>query len=349
MRRVSPRPIPAPPPLVPGGAVARVRRNPAQFGVVEFTNGHEGPAVCLHCPDAPCVVFSPDEVQVEVGIETTYSSNRGTCVYDAISWDDESASPLINPDVCTGCGVCIGRCPVGAIRLNDGIAELNSGKSAHFGPAIDSIQFERARGELKEAGVRECVKGAPGALVNQMPDIIRGLLGSGDTRLAFGLLVRNLFLTAGLASRTSITGDNNALGDIVVRLGNRTAVTELDLGAGMLDAVRRVLTDLAIAHSRRGKSRTKLVAVVVCADFPRRRSDVYELLGDIRAVLDLDIRVLPLALLVLLAAYGVDVDSRGLLRGFLLDRGEEDTLDDVRAVLGPCAPTRSSRFFGPEK
>ncbi len=36
--------------------------------------------------------------------------------------------PEVNPDICTGCGICIDLCPMGAIILVNGAAFIDSGQ-----------------------------------------------------------------------------------------------------------------------------------------------------------------------------------------------------------------------------
>lgn len=58
--------------------------------------GEFAPTICTSCGHRPCI---------------------DACPVDAIKYDEELETPIIDRDTCTGCGNCVEACPYGGIRL----------------------------------------------------------------------------------------------------------------------------------------------------------------------------------------------------------------------------------------
>ncbi len=50
-------------------------------------------------------------------------------------------NPKIDPEVCTGCGICVDICPTGAIELND-VAKIIVDKCSNCRDCIDECPVE---------------------------------------------------------------------------------------------------------------------------------------------------------------------------------------------------------------
>jgi len=77
--------------------------------------------------------------------------------------------------------------------------------------------------------------------------------------------------------------------------GTVEGIAELEMGEDLLGAARRLMTDFAIARGRYGIASRNSLAAIVCVTLPNARSDIYELLSDIKNVLDVRVRVIPVA------------------------------------------------------
>ena len=54
--------------------------------------------------------------------------------------------PVVNKDECTGCGVCVDVCPMGAIELIDGTAQINNEKCRNCGLCLGECSVEAIKG-----------------------------------------------------------------------------------------------------------------------------------------------------------------------------------------------------------
>jgi len=50
--------------------------------------------------------------------------------------------PEVDPEICTGCGLCIEVCPMDAIELVDDIAKINEGKCSNCQACEDECPVE---------------------------------------------------------------------------------------------------------------------------------------------------------------------------------------------------------------
>jgi ferredoxin len=336
---------------LPVTSIAHVRRAPDRFAQITLADGAVGEATCLNCPDSPCVSLLEAELDSDVGVATNRYHSKNVCVFGALSWDVDNRVPYVDSPACTGCGACLARCPVGAIRLHEGgVAQVNTGASPLFiETTFNSGAFEAVRNKATETTSAQCSTHATSRVLDQLGTIMAALAAHWDPGLGRRLLARNLLLALGMPAHAAPPGNTNYRLELVFLDDGRLTLAEVDTGEGMLDAVRRLLANYAIATSRFGVDRDSTAAAIICAEFPNKRRDVYELVDNVRERLGVAIHVVPLAFLILAAAYGFRHDQVRLSDRFLLSREDRDTLEDVIAILGGCAPKTTSRYFGPEK
>lgn len=263
-----------------------------------------GPVVssCLACLDTPCRRFSDSEVEAAVMVDTPVALDTSVCPAEAINLLGSSGVPVIDGELCLGCGLCITRCPVGAIHLDasDGVAVVASPDPTYYEVASktpDEFVDERAR--LASLLQIESAPFADAGLVTTQIGRLEQRLLPGEEERAFRLLARNVFLSLGYAARLSNRGDNAAFAELVVGDQDALLLLEVEPHSDTLDAFRRAIAGAAIAISRYGVDRTDIGVAVVMTRLPNSRVDYYELVKDAATRIGIGVRALPLALLLL--------------------------------------------------
>ena len=217
--------------------------------------------------------------------------SRDVCPTRAIRWDDEKSAAIVLGEDCIGCGLCISRCPYGAISLADGLTA-----NVEVADPDGLIIAAAAKGEHPEVKRSGQIAALDAPAASRLPETVGQLEDARTT-----LLVRNLLNEVGLNARTRRRGDTNMRIDAVgFSRSERAFVAEIETGVGVLESPRALLEDVAVLHSRYGYRVDAIDPISVILSFPNVRSEYYQVIRDIEKVLGLRCRTITVGALVAL-------------------------------------------------
>jgi hypothetical protein len=251
-----------------------------------------------------------DEIPRPARVDTPYNPDVAVCPTGAIK-RDSNGEARVDAAACFGCGMCVVRCPVGAVSLDP---QTGKARVAERDPGIYEIvppgdgTFQAERGLIAATVIGESPRFADAERVTLQLRLLERVLAGVDAQRAIGLLARNTFLLGGIAARMKNAGDNNAWSELAVDDGNFLMVTELEPGGDVLDALRRGVSGCAVVVSRYGVDLRSVGVCVVLARLPNERVDYYRAARDFRESLGVPVLTLPAAVLLL----GVRAGGSGL-------------------------------------
>ena len=263
---------------------------------VRLSDGREGRGTCLGCKDAPCMTLTAGDAALPEAL-TDFPGDpaKEVCPTRALSWNEDGNTILVNPDACIGCGLCVARCPYGAISLSaEGKAIVETSDPDGLTATCDNEPNPAEHAKPQRVGQLGTV-GSPA--LREMPESVAAL---GD--LESTQFVRNLLIACGIECRTRRRGDTNVRMDGVLGLADgRIGVLEIELGNAVLDSPRALLEDVAVLHGRYGIEVNQIDPVSVILGLPNARSEYFQVIADIEKVLGLRGRTLTIgSLLVVL-------------------------------------------------
>lgn len=336
MRRIRPQPLGSRTVRLPLAPPTGVGARGLYFGARLNVGGRLVESACLLCPDTPCVTFGDSEVAASVGVDTPLAPEMAVCPSGALSVSARGA-PVVDARACIGCGLCVARCPVGAMKLNaeTALAEVSDESSdAYHSIVAEVTEFGEARREIASRVRRERPPFADANLVA----VQLARLDSGVEPLAlqrvYRLLSRNAFLSLGVAARLKNVGDNNAFAELAVGAGATLVLVEVEPKGDVLDAMRRVVAGVAIVRSRYGVAAGDVIPCIVMRKLPNVRVDYYEAVQNTERRIGVSVRSVPAAALLLGIRSGDD-------RLVQLIRDA-----DVLETLHPSLEKRASALWG---
>lgn len=263
--------------------------------VMKLKDGTEGLCTCIGCPDAPCLWLGPEEVSLP-GIIGAFPGDpsREVCPTKAISWVERSDVVEIDPEACIGCGLCVARCPYGAISMGSrGVALVESqdpsGCTVRTEAGEEPTEARKIPKRGKLGTVRNLALGRLPASVSSLGE------------LEASQFVRNLLIQCGMACRVRRRGDTNIRMDGVLALGEeRMGVLEVERGTGVLESPRALLEDVAVLHGRYAIPVDGIDPVSVLLSLPNQRSEYFQVIKDIEDVLGIRCRTLTVGTLVVI-------------------------------------------------
>ena len=289
-------------------------------------DGEETRAFCLGCPDSPCTRFTNEEIKSVELQKIPLDPNVSVCPSNAISQEKASA-PQLNSELCTSCGICIVRCPVGALHLGSSGVEISE---CNFDPTpYEETQFLKRRSLIGES-LRFTSPPDENSLIQRLEKIENYLDTVPESDSVLRMLVRNLLIVMGLSAQLSRKGDNYSITECMVKLDNLTMLFQIE-HKDLLDSLRRSISSVAVSHSRYALPMSELLAGVITVRLPNKRVDYYEVITDVEKQLNIKIRTLPLA--ILLAAIG---NSNLNFVELVTSGATKDTLSkDLEKLIGP--------------
>ena len=197
-----------------------------------------------------------------------------------------------------------------------------------------TYRFDAFLGDLRAASKagRAWATTDTGNLTNIANVVTADLQEAPSARAMLALFVRNVFLCLSLPARAGVPGDTNSRADLIVDLGVKLGIGELEQNTDVIDSVRRLLADVAIAVSRGRIEADAIVPLVVCVNLPNRRSDYYELIRNVKGGLGLAIHTISVP--TLLALLYLDLDHLDIADRFLLDDNNHSLESDVAELAG---------------
>ena len=257
-------------------------------------------ATCLHCDNPKCLYFEESEISCNDLKNFPIDTNNHVCPVEAIKWDNTLNSPQINNEICLNCGICVSRCPVGAIFFTGEkmcISNHKSAKIESFEYSNSNIkkQYEQISAIISTPHIRKKYEYCEKQLLLAYARI-KSLKSSLHT-----LLVRNLLICLGVRSSASRIGDVYTRMDAIYSTDSSFGAVEVEFGKETLDASRAILDDIAVLYSRYGIEKESNKALVVCFQLPNERQGYWQVVKDIKKVEGIKINTVSLgALLILL-------------------------------------------------
>jgi len=313
-----------------------------------FSNGDKCNTACVGCKNPACMYYNDNEIECSNLPDFPNDKSIDVCPVDAIEWDFTTENPKIDASKCLNCGLCIKRCPVGALYY-DGTIKVVSEKSKYQDVvAATQDNFVKQEQQLDIISTLErkgCFIRETDTLLTSIYDKLTSLRSN-----FHNTVVRNLFI--GLNCNCAM----RRIGDVYTRMDavylskrNSFGAIEVEFGKDTLDASRGILDDIAVLNTRYGVPKNDNMAVVVCLQLPNARQGYWQVVKDIFAVENIQINTITIgALLILLwnhkhfeptdFSYYVDYDNMDIRK--ILERhiGRKINLSDK--FLGILEPIK---------
>lgn len=267
---------------------------------VRFSNGDVSDSVCVCCPDAPCMFYRAEENIVSELPSFPSNESPRVCPTDAIVRPDSKSYPQVDQDRCIWCGVCVARCPVGAIRLEAKAgAVIQQEDQPGFTRGTDMARHDATRSILAALPRSGVALSESDMLLDRIQyRLVTNLEGSDEFS---NVLARNLMRAVGSRVAMRRIGNNHMRMDLIWSFSaNVKGVVEVELrDTGLLDVSRDLLDDIAVLAERYGWQANRTTPVVIPLYLPNRRADYWGVVEDVRKVLGVRIQTIPLLLLMI--------------------------------------------------
>ncbi len=270
---------------------------------MKFADDSTSTAACIGCADRPCYRYSEEELSQLPLDGFPVDKIEQVCPTDVVSPDGAEGLPRIRSDGCIMCGVCVARCPVGAISIDPSKGALVQTKTnERFVEARQGGRGEEERTRLAFASVER-----KGVMVQEANSLVERISTRSDRALTANIryptvLARNLLRTLGANAAARRIGVSSMRMEILqVTADGYPGVVEVDFGdQAVLDAPRDILDDVAVMVVRHAWARGKFHTAIITDVLPNRRSEYWHIIADIRNVTG--VRVLTISVLSLMLA-----------------------------------------------
>lgn len=286
--------------------VIHFENKPAELVSTDFSSKCAG---CLRCVNPRCMYFSPDDISCGEVADFPNDSNKSVCPVNAIKWDRNSGHPIVDNGLCFGCGLCMKRCPVGAMYYSDGKILINTKMTT----IEEKVPLNRNNIALQEKQIKlmsnerkwGCyIREGSGEAIRSTYEKLERLNSN-----YHNLVARNLLIGLGCRSAMRRIGDVYTRMDAVYSSKDGAfGAVEVEFGRDTLDASRGILDDMAVLNTRYGIDKNQETPLVICLQLPNARQGYWQVVKDIHNVEKVKINTVSIGALLLLLWNNVELD-----------------------------------------
>jgi Fe-S-cluster-containing hydrogenase component 2 len=262
-----------------------------QQAKIMFSDNGTDIGSCIHCINPPCMEYTQEELNLSMLPEFPADRNNSVCPTNAISWPLRNDAPIIHPDSCISCGLCVSRCPVFAISMDsEGIANINDAENEYF-----QLHHSEVTKEIIQSALRRFAQVQSYGIILKESDLLLRRIFDRIHLLTSSLnsqfpnhLARNLLIGVGIGTAMRRRGDNNIRMDLVLGPpGVELGTGEVEFGSEVIEAPRNLLDNIAVLIARYNKERDTIIPIIVSLSLPNHRSEYWQVINDISKVLQI--------------------------------------------------------------
>lgn len=267
--------------------------------IAHFPNGDVSSLGCISCINPQCMRFAPHEIMCGEVKNFSNDQSLNVCAVDALSWDFESDTPAVDAEKCINCGVCMRRCPVGAIYF-DGTVKVNKAltdKEVQRKVNYTASDMQKQQIELLNSTERS------GILIDESDELLESIYEKlfNIRSNCHNTIVRNLLISLGCQSAMRRIGDVYTRMDAVYSAADDSfGAVEVEFGRDTLDASRGILDDIAVLFTRYGIEKEANLPLVICLQLPNARQGYWQVVKDVNMVEEISIGTLTIGAMMLL-------------------------------------------------
>lgn len=313
-----------------------------------FSDGTNCSIACLGCINPMCMNLNESEVSCDAIEGFPHDQTLNACPTDAIKWNEDSDAPAIDSAKCINCGICVSRCPVGALYFDRKIKVNSTTANKQGNYRIDNHSLDTHHHQIE---LLSHVKKS-GTMINESDELLESIYNklSGIRNNYHNIIGRNLLIALGCRCSMRRIGDVYTRMDAIYSsVGGSFGAVEIEFGRDTLDASRGVLDDIAVLFTRYGIDKLSNKALVICLQLPNARQGYWQVVKDIMNVEQVKISTTTIGALMLLLwnsctlipendYYYVDYDSMSIRKAIAQQIGRQIELSDK--CLGILEPQK---------
>lgn len=270
-------------------------------GTVYFRNGSECHIGCLGCSNPRCMYFDDSEIECDYIVGFPSDKSVNACPVEAITWSNNSSTPIIDTSKCINCGICVSRCPVGALYFTNS-GELTVNKE--LGECVEQKKSDAMTRTIHMQQIEQLLKLPRTGISLNASDHMFKTIYEKLFRLRstyHNIVGRNLLIALGCKCSMRRIGDVYSRMDAVYSSPSESfGAVEIEFGRDTLDASRGILDDIAVLNTRYGINKHENKALVVCLQLPNARQGYWQVVKDINIVEEIKIGTVTVGALMLL-------------------------------------------------
>ena len=296
--------------------------------VLVKADGKKYKASCLNCHNPRCMKLKREEIDCASFPGMSHDMNLDICPVNAIKQNSDQV--IIDARNCFGCGLCVSRCPAGAIFINNEKAKVNQNNELprkELQPTSLALkEQEKAIRELLNIEHTGNMVMETEACMDKMYKKIKRLPQEQQN-----LFARNILICLSNKATISRHGDVYLRMDGYYENSRKNGVVEVETGLDMLDVSRAILDDIAVLNARHNIPKEENSALAICLNLANKRTDYWQEIKDIKDVTGIKISTVTFAILLIFMWNALKVNNFGY---FYIDVDDSSLRKKAETILG---------------